>query len=113
MAAMSSIDIRFHSAEYRQCTVNSKKALFHRWVEKDQLLIKFKGIFKDDRVSKLLDKYKTDGVLPACVDTERLPGLIALVEYEDGTIEEVSPMSVRFLDGGEKFNEMVWLEDEK
>ena len=108
MAMTSGIDIRFHSAEYRQCTVNGKKALFHRWVEKDQLLIKFKGIFKDDRVSKLLDKYKADGVLPACVDTERLSGLMALVEYEDGTMEEVSPMSVRFLDSCEKFNEFFW-----
>ncbi len=111
MAAMSGIDIRFHSAEYRQCTVDGKRALFHRWVEKDQLLIQMDGIFKEDRIMKLTEKYKKHGVLPACAKGEKLKVIVALVEFEDGAMAEVEALSVRFLDGREKFDELYWRDE--
>ena len=36
---------------------------------------------------------------------------LALVEYEDGTVEQVKPVSIRFADGGE-FDEYIWEEEE-
>jgi len=112
MAAMSGIDIRFHSAEYRQCTVDGKRALFHRWVEKDQLLIQMDGIFKEDRITKVVETYKKYGILPACAKGEKLKVIVALVEFEDGTMAEVEALSVRFLDSHGKFDELCW-RDEK
>ena len=108
MAMASGIDIRFHSAEYRQCTIDGKRALFHRWVEKDELLLNFNTFVKPDRMVKFTETYKENGYLPNGVELERIRTLVALVEFEDGTMKEVEALSVRFLDGREKFDTVRW-----
>lgn len=71
--------ISIEQNEYRPCTVDGKKALFHRWYE-----------FND-----VVDAGLTIGSHPA----GQLKFLYAIVEYEDGTIEEVAPPKVKFSDG--------------
>lgn len=102
------IDAPFASAEYRQCMVDDKRALFHRWGEKDELLLNFNTFVKPDRMAKFTETYKENGYLPNGVELERIRTLFALVEFEDGTMKEVGALSVRFLDGREKFDTMDW-----
>ena len=60
--------------EYRPCYVNEKKAIFHRWSEKADVILE-REYFKD---------------LINCT--------LGIVELEDGTIQEVEPRSIRFCD---------------
>ncbi len=70
----------------RPCYVGSdyRKALFHRW---------FDSVYPK----------KDGGMIAQC---------LGIVEFEDGTVEQVEPKSIIFADGG-SFGEYVWfpLED--
>lgn len=72
------------SREYRPCMVEGrKKALFHRWVH----------------ISQVVPPEITVGGHGGGV----VAGVKALVEFEDGTVTEVSPFSVTFLDSKRLF----------
>ena len=73
-------DITIRTAEYRPCYVNGKKALFHRWTNVPMV-----------SPSKMLM------VRDANKATEYVG--LAIVEYEDGTVDRVFPEQVRFVPG--------------
>lgn len=111
--ALANIDVKASTNEYRPCRVNyngeEKQGLFHRWIEKEDLLIKF-----DSEQEKMglgfLQGIKSDWIdgnhiIPQCSVTEKIANTLALVEFMDGTIGEVEPTNVRFLDNEEKFEE--------
>ena len=64
----------------RPCYVRKKKALFHRWIE--MTFPKGSSFFHQT---------------------------VAIVEFEDGHIEQVQPKSIVFADGGH-FNDITWKE---
>ena len=64
----------------RPCYVRKKKALFHRWIE--MTFPKGSSFFQQT---------------------------LAIVEFEDGHIEQVRPKSIVFADGGH-FNDITWKE---
>lgn len=64
----------------RPCYVRKKKALFHRWIE--MTFPKGSSFFHQT---------------------------LAIVEFEDGHIEQVRPKSIVFADGG-RFNDITWKE---
>lgn len=66
------------TAEYRPCYADGKKALFHRWTEEAEILQP--SIMKGGPVGG------------------QLKTTFAIVEYEDGTIAEVEPQKIRFID---------------
>ena len=80
MAALSSEIII--KQELRPCIANDKKALFHRWNERREII-----------APSLLKGGHGGGVLQA---------VFGLVEYEDGTMAEIFPENIRFLDNKAK-----------
>lgn len=64
----------------RPCYIRKKKALFHRWIE--MTFPKGSSFFHQT---------------------------LAIVEFEDGHIEQVRPKSIVFADGG-RFNDITWKE---
>lgn len=64
--------------EMRPCMVKGRKALFHRWVDRSECI----------EPSPLIGGH--NGGVAAWTD--------ALVEYEDGTVAEVAPRYIKFLD---------------
>ena len=64
----------------RPCYIRKKKALFHRWIE--MTFPKGSSFFQQT---------------------------LAIVEFEDGHIEQVRPKSIVFADGGH-FNDITWKE---
>ena len=64
----------------RPCYIGKKKALFHRWIE--MTFPKGSSFFHQT---------------------------LAIVEFEDGHIEQVRPKSIVFADGGH-FNDITWKE---
>lgn len=71
-------------SKYRPCTVgkDNRPAIFHRWIEKTSVVPAPKPNFRG-------------GI---CYDTW------ALVEYQDGSLDEVLPCTIRFLDSGRMFH---------
>ncbi len=65
-------------SEVRPCYVNGKKALFHKWVHNKNTI-------------NIQQEYE-----------------MAIVEYEDGHIDEVAPKEITFIDG--KINEYAFRE---
>lgn len=68
--------------ERRPCFVNGKKAIWHKWVERGEVLNGYS-----------------------------LRESFALVEYEDGSVKEEYPQDVKFADGGD-FKQFAWIENE-
>lgn len=91
------------SNNYRPCLVDGKKALFHQWIEKGMMLIE-SNRFKDktDFYNVCMDSLSSwDSHDKVTTYTETR----ALVEFEDGTIDEVNPNLVKFIDSEELFKE--------
>ena len=81
MASFNDIEIK---QELRTCYINGKKALFHLWIKK-----------KDILANEYID---------------------GLVEFEDGTVEEVRANNIRFCDNKMKeyvFKECEYWEDKQ
>jgi hypothetical protein len=81
----------------RPCEVEGRPALFHRWVEEDEVLLQF-NVFSTDHDRKMMIREFWDTkVTPAGVHTETVRHTLALVEYRDGTIAKVKPELIRFI----------------
>ena len=88
----------------RPCLVNGKRALFHRWHTVDAAILNFKTIIKPAQARAIRDIFVTEGWVPDDADVEKLTNTFALVEFEDGTINDrVPPRDIRFLDSGNYF----------
>lgn len=99
----------FVSCEYRQCLVHNEKALFHRWVDKDGVIYKSNVMFRDaERIKQIKSLYEATGVLPYNMDVEKVRNTVAIVEFEDGTVEMVNPTDIHFIDGSKMFQEVSW-----
>jgi len=84
-------DVSFTTAGFRPCLVDgSRKALFHRWADVDVLTL------------VNVDTKDVDGARVIFVSepgkVEVAGETVAIVEYEDGTVDRVSPHRIRFLD---------------
>lgn len=88
MAALSNIKIEMElrpcfvrsleRTDNRKLITNTRKALFHKWAEKSEIV-----------PPSYLKGGHGGGVVR---------GVVAIVEYEDGTVGEVLPENIRFLD---------------
>jgi hypothetical protein len=87
----------------RPCLVNGTKALFHRWAEKDQIILKAMAGMSEEKIVSARKKFEEIGVVPRALDVEHVKGVFALVEFENGVTMEVEPSLVQFLDAGAKF----------
>lgn len=113
MANLGNIEVR--TTEYRPCYVtdavayscgvpvrrHERKALFHRYADKLVAVVKMKGgyIYPKFMLDEAKLDYECRGILPHGFDVERVYSTVAIVEFEDGTVGEVDPASVRFVPG--------------
>lgn len=97
MAALDGT-ITMTSAEYRPCYVNDKKALFHKWTDKEEVMLKINGFLYEDKIEETVKLYREKGILPPSANVEKVKNTFAIIEYEDGTIDEVRPQQIRFTD---------------
>ena len=93
----------------RQCLVHNEKALFHRWVDKDGVIYKSNVMFRDaERIKQIKSLYEATGVLPIHLSVEKVRSTVAIVEFEDETVEMVNPTDIHFIDGDKMFQEVSW-----
>lgn len=87
------------TTELRPCYVDGKKALFHKWIDKSDVIIKFNVHGCATKTYKrTLELFKKDKTLPPEVETGKIQNTYGIVEYEDGTIKEVKPQQIKFDD---------------
>lgn len=108
MAALSNIKIEMElrpcfvcsiaRADNREIITNTRKALFHKWAEKEQVILKANAFLGSKEIERILDEYKKSGYISYGMETEKVKETVAIVEYEDGTVGEVLPENIRFLD---------------
>ena len=79
--------------ELRPCLFKDKKALFHRWEE----------------VSQAVEA----GIAIGSHSAGWLKYTLAIIEFENGEIAEVSPTLIKFLDSEENFSEYCFKEYEE
>lgn len=72
--------------ELRPCLVDGKRALWHRWIHRQEII--------------------PPSIMQGGHGGGQVSALFALVEYAGGTMEEVYPERVRFLDTLHKMAEM-------
>ena len=92
--------------ELRRCMVGGVEGSFHRWVEQDRVILRVNFLLPAQkeallcrRVEDLMRRHVEECVsVPNGCDFEVLRGTFALVEYPDGSLVEVKPEEIRFLD---------------
>lgn len=77
-------DMMAYTDAPRPCVVNRSRALFHGWAEIEKPNIE-------------------DGK-----QVGRWKNTVALIEYQNGSVEPISPSKVRFLDGAKVFSQYDW-----
>ncbi len=92
------------SVEYRQCVVDEKRALFHRWVEKDQIILLTGCILRRERAEAIRQQFEKDFIVPSGMTIEKAQYVLGIIEFEDGTIREVIPANIKFLDSDSLFS---------
>jgi len=84
--------------ELRPCIVNGQKALFHKWAETENVILKFNGLATAETIQKAKKEFLRGGVISSEFSPEKIKAVVALVEYEDGQMDEVKATAVRFID---------------
>lgn len=81
----------------RPCEVDGRPALFHRWIEEDDVLLRVPLRLSVPQLEKVIGAYRTSRIVPDNCEITVAHHTFALVEYRDGTIDKVAPEHVRFI----------------
>ena len=84
----------------RPCYVDGKKALFHRWAQQDNAIIKLNvnSPHAKSKVETIIETYNNKHVIPAFCELEKVTKTVAIIEYASGGVAEVEPIRVVFAD---------------
>lgn len=86
-----------NKVNYRACYANGKKALFHKWEDKETPIIKLNTTLSSKGYKKFLENLE-NLIFPCETEITTHKATFAIVEFEDGTIAEVEPSAIRFID---------------
>lgn len=93
------------------CVVDGRKALFHRWVDEEKLVVQFDSFIMPDKAKIVMDRYNEQGYLPCTANTKTISFTYGLVSFEDGHVEKVEPTSIVFIDSTKIFESYCWPEE--
>ena len=84
----------------RPCMARGVKAFFHRWSDKQEIVIQDRSIFMHETLTKceidnILNRVRKGYVSPE-YDVYTRRETVAVVEFEDGTVDEVAPRDIKF-----------------
>lgn len=84
-------------SEYRPCTVKGEKATFHRWIDIDRALLEMPNLNKDDIRRRCQKFFDETGKIPPGGQIRLMRKTMAIVEFEDGRVEQVEPEDICFV----------------
>lgn len=82
----------------RPCEADGKPAMFHRWVEEDQVRLQVNIFCREDEMRQLRQNMDRHGVVPPGCSCQTVRHTFALVEYLDGSVGKVAPELIQFTD---------------
>lgn len=86
---------------YRRCIVNGEKALFHKWIEQDKMVIRANIRLKEKDANGYMEMYEKTKVLPEVFRAITITNNYAIIEDLKGNVKLVEPESVKFEDSAE------------
>ena len=101
------------NAEYRPCRVDGKDAMFHRWTTVERAFLESDVSYNKDGQTRIRKDFEESGVVPNFCKVKKVILNFGIVEYRDGTIEEVEPSNIQFLDSEILFRETAGFEKEE
>ena len=101
--------ISIEKMERRPCWVNGRKGMFHKWIEKEigVILPDGGGIIPGNHLLRAKEAYENDGIILSGFKLDKVKNTYALIEFEDGHIEEIPPTTITFLDHSD-FEGYLW-----
>lgn len=110
MAKTHGIEIKIPT---RACWVDGRKGMFHKWIEKEigVILPDGVGIIPGNHLLQAKEAYENDGIILSGFKLDKVKNTYALVEFEDGHIEEIQPTTITFLDHSD-FEGYLWGDEE-
>lgn len=91
--------------ELRPCYVDGTPALFHKWIVEDKSILIFNSMIAPKQKESYIKKFKKDGTVPPACGVKNIRMNFALVEFEDGRIEQVETTAIKFCDSEELFHD--------
>ena len=91
--------------ELRPCMANGVIALFHKWITDEKAVLVFNSMIPYGTKELYAKKFYKNGVIPNGCEIKKITRNLALVEFEDGTVERIDPEDIEFLDSEEQFLE--------
>lgn len=85
-------------AGLRPCEVDGVGAVFHRWADEEQALLKFNVFLRPDDAEAMYKRFQETGIVPYACAIEKVRTTRALVELATGQVVRVDPKHVKFLD---------------
>lgn len=87
--------------ERRPCWVNGRKGMFHRYIDKtDTVFINDLNV-KPDMAEIAKEYFDDTKIIPNGFRVDKIVTTYALIEFEDGHMEEIPPTTITFLEHGD------------
>lgn len=82
----------------RPCSVNGRKAWFHCWVQTEHPYFLSTSFCSREEMKEMSREIENKTIIPSDFRVEKIARVVALVEYDNGTVVKVNPEEVTFED---------------
>lgn len=86
----------------RPCSVNGRKAWFHCWVQTEHPYFLSTSFYSREETKEISREIENMTIIPSGFKVEKIARVVALVEYDNGTVVKVNPEEITFEDGRKK-----------
>ena len=81
----------------RPCYVKGRYGLFHKWTEKEDVILRTDSMIPQYNLEKVRMRFEETKIPPVGFEMVPIKSTYALVEFEDGYVEEVPPTTITFI----------------
>ena len=82
----------------RPCSVNGRKAWFHCWIQIEHPYFISTAFCSREEIKKMSCRIEDMTIIPSSFKVEKITKVVALVEYDNGTVVKVNPEEITFED---------------
>ena len=82
----------------RPCSVNGRKAWSHCWVQTEHPYFISTAFYSREEIKEMSCRIEDMTIIPPSFKVEKITRVVALVEYDNGTVEKVNPEEITFED---------------
>lgn len=88
----------------RPCSVNGRKAWFHCWIQTEHPYFLSTSFLSREKAKEISHEIENMTIIPSSFKVEKITQVVALVEYDNGTVVKVNPEEITFEDGRKQGN---------